>query len=494
MKVGFRVDASRAVGTGHLMRCLTLAKELAAEGVDSQFVGRADPAMAMIAEAGFALRELPVGLSDEVSDAAHCRGLLDGALDWLVVDHYGLGETWERAMRQTAKRLAAIDDLARAHDVDLLLDQNEVADGDRRYAGLLPADARVLLGARYALLRPEFIAAPRERDGTLRRVLVSFGGSDPPNATSLALDALVRAGWTDRAVDVVIGRLHAQAEEIAVRCGAHESWTLHVQTPRLGELMSIADVALGAGGTSTWERCASGLPALVVTIAHNQRALAQATAIAGACRWLGDVDDVDAESLADQLLSLEGDAEALRAMSRAARALCDGRGTRRVARVLLAGDLTFRVAVAADEGLTLEWRNHPAVRQFSGDSRPIVSEEHRAWLARVLDDPDRALLIALHQGQPLAVVRFDDLTSGAPEISVYLDPARHGAGWATEVLIAASQWLRQHHPVREVRARIHGDNGASQQAFHGAGFRQIDVEAGFARWLWRPDPVINSLG
>jgi UDP-2,4-diacetamido-2,4,6-trideoxy-beta-L-altropyranose hydrolase len=150
MRVGFRVDAGWAVGTGHLMRCLTLANHLAREGVESQFLSRADPALALVTEAGHVLRELPAEEGDEASDAEHSRRLLDGPLDWLVVDHYGLGAAWERAMRPTAKLLAAIDDIGRAHEVDLLLDQNEVADRDRRYAGLLPADTRMLLGAKYA--------------------------------------------------------------------------------------------------------------------------------------------------------------------------------------------------------------------------------------------------------------------------------------------------------------------------------------------------------
>jgi UDP-2,4-diacetamido-2,4,6-trideoxy-beta-L-altropyranose hydrolase len=319
-------------------------------------------------------------------------------------------------------------------------------------------------------------------------VLVSFGGSDPANATSLALDALVEAGWTDRAVDIVIGRVHAKADEIAHRCAPNADWSLYVDTPRLGELMRVADLALGAGGTSTWERCASGLPTLVVTIADNQRASAAATEAAGACRWLGDVADVDAAALAGQLRSLEGDSAALQAMSRAARALCDGQGTRRVARAVLAGGLTFRSATVADEDLTLEWRNHPTVRQFSGAGSSIAPDDHRAWLTRVVADPGRALLIAQHQRGPLAVVRFDDLPTGEPEVSVYLDPAQQGSGWGTEVLIAAIQWLKAHHRVHGVRARIHADNAASQRAFVGAGFRRLDGEDGFQRWL-RPVPI-----
>jgi len=482
MKIAFRVDASRSLGTGHLMRCLTLADVLAGEGVDSVFLCRADDATSLVGDAGHDLLELPAQPSGEEVDAEQCGELLDRSLDWLVVDHYALGDAWERQMNAHTPRLAAIDDLARPHDVDLLLDQNVLPDGANPYASRLPVRARALLGPRYALLRPEFIGTPRERDGSISRVLVNFGGSDPANATTLALDALEQVGWTDRAVDVVVGRLHQHTDQLADRCSAHPSWALHVQTPRLGQLMRAADLALGAGGTSTWERCASALPALVVTIADNQLELAAATASAGACRWLGGIDDVGVDALAGALESLAGDPDALQRMGHAAGALCDGRGAGRVARALLGACLAFRAADAADEGLTLEWRNHPEVRRFSGDGSPIAHDDHHRWFGRVIADPDRALLIAQHEGRPLAVVRFDDLGTGEPEISIYVDPARHGGGWGTEVLVAAASWLQERHEIRRIRARIHADNSASQRAFGAAGFVRTATENGDEWW------------
>ncbi len=476
MNVGIRVDAGRSMGLGHLMRCLTLAHQLSGEGVECVFLVRADDATALVIDAGHELLELPSEPADEEMDAAQCLAALDRRVDWLIVDHYGLGEAWERAMRGSAARMAAIDDLGRPHDVGLLLDQNELPDAAARYAGKVPKHARMLLGARFALLRPEFAREPRHRDGSIRRLLVSFGGSDPGNATSVALDALEQVGWTDRSVDVVVGGLHAHTDELAARCAEHPAWTLHVPTPAVGDLMRSADLALGAGGTSTWERCASALPALVVTIADNQRALAEATAAAGACRWLGDADDVDVDQIARELTSLDQAPEVVQHMSLDARGLCDGRGTRRVARALLAAELSFRPAGTADSDLALEWRNHPTVRQYSGSSDPISPEGHQAWFAGVLADKDRALLMCEHRGQPLAVVRFDGWASGEPEISIYVDPSRHGQGWGPEVLVAATEWLRSRHAPRQIRARIHADNTASHRAFAEAGFRQVAVE------------------
>jgi len=482
MNVGIRVDAGRSLGLGHLMRCLTLADQLSGEGVQCVFLVRADEATSLVIEAGHEVLELPPEPADEETDAEQCLAVLDRRVDWLIVDHYGLGEAWERAMRGCAARLAAIDDLGRSHDVELLLDQNELPDAALRYVGQLPEHSRMLVGARFALLRPEFAREPRQRDGSIGRLLVNFGGSDPANATALALDALERVAWTDRAVDVVVGRLHAHVDELAERCAERPAWTLHVQTPSVGDLMQSADLALGAGGTGTWERCASALPALVVTIADNQRALAEATAAAGACRWLGDAGDVDVDQIARELTSLDLAPEVVRQMGVDARGLCDGRGARRVARALLAAELSFRPAGTADSDLALAWRNHPSVRQYSGSGDPISAEGHRTWFAGVLADPDRALLMCEYRAQPLAVVRFDGLATGEPEISIYVDPARHGQGWGTEVLVAAAEWLRAHHPVSQIRARIHAENTASHRAFGEAGFRQTEVTAGDQWW------------
>ena len=472
LAIWFRADASLELGSGHVMRCLTLADALRAGGARCHFLTRPSLLAEAIGAAGHELHLLPETSGDEAADADACLARIAGGCDWLIVDHYRLGADWERRLRARARRIAAIDDLAdRAHAVDLLLDPNEVEHRERRYDGLLPAGCRTLLGARYALLRPEFTAAGRRpRDGALRRVLVSFGGSDPGNATSLALDALASLPAA-LIVDVVIGRLHPAAEDIAARCRQQPGWTLHVQTSRMAELMSAADFCLGASGGTAWERCALGLPSLLLTVADNQRPLAQAIARAGAALWPGDAAQVSAATLADLLRALQSCPDWLRAMSDTAVKLCDGRGAARVATALLAEGLQLRPAAPSDEALTFAWRNHPSVRRHSGDGREIEAAQHRAWLTRVLADGDRQLLIAELGGAPLAVLRFDALASGEPEISIYLDPQRQGQGWGSEVLRAGTAWLRSQQKARAIRARIHPDNLGSQRAFRDAGYQ-----------------------
>lgn len=245
---------------------------------------------------------------------------LDGrSVDWLIVDHYGLDATWERCMRPFAKRIFVIDDLAdRQHDCDALLDQNLYVETTRRYDGLVPAHCAVFLGPAYALLREEFHAIrpkTRVRDGRVRRILVFFGGGDPTNETAKALEALRLLGRTDIAVDVVVGSANPHREAVRTLCGQMPNTAYHCQVDNMAELMVAADLAVGAGGSTTWERCYLGLPTLTVVTAENQLATTRALAQAGGARYLGWFHEVDAGHLAQAI----GDActrqEMLREMS-----------------------------------------------------------------------------------------------------------------------------------------------------------------------------------
>lgn len=118
----------------------------------------------------------------------------------------------------------------------------------------------------------------------MRRVLVFFGGTDPHNLSGRALTALSDPALghlaVDLAVDLVIGANHPQREALVAQAAARPGTRVHGPRPHLADLMAAADLALGAGGTTTWERACLGLPSLVVTLAENQRpaCLALATA------------------------------------------------------------------------------------------------------------------------------------------------------------------------------------------------------------------------
>jgi UDP-2,4-diacetamido-2,4,6-trideoxy-beta-L-altropyranose hydrolase len=340
MRIVFRADASVEIGSGHVVRCASLAQRLREAGHEVSFLCRMLPGnlVDMLEKEELRVYRLDAGAREwtEERDARLCRSAIGTSHhDWLIVDHYSLGARWERAMAACAARILAIDDLGREHRCDLLVDQNYPNPTHDRYRHRVPTDCECLLGPRYALLRPDFagwraasLARPRER---VARALVFMGGSDPLDETSVALRGVAMMGRR-AAVDVVIGAANPHRDAIAAACATLTDATLHVQTHEMAALMARADCALGAPGTATWERCALGLPAIVTILAENQAATGTAVDAAGAHRLLGRHGRVSAADYAEALGSL--DAAALHGMSGAAAAICDGAGAARVAALL----------------------------------------------------------------------------------------------------------------------------------------------------------------
>ena len=263
-------------------------------------------------------------------DAENTLAILAGIpkLSWLIADHYALDTRWEGQMRVFTGKIMIIDDLAdRPHDCDLLLDQNLYEKLERRYDGLVPDHCVRLLGPRHALLRPEFAAARRtlrHRDGRVRRIFIFFGGSDLSNETAKALEAIRLMNRSDIAVDVVVGASNLKGEQIREICQRTPNTYFHRQVESMAELMSLADLAIGAGGTTTWERCCLGLPTLVLVLADNQREVAEAMSTAGAIRIVGWSADVTSAGLAEALRMALASPDYLNAMSERSLAIMGG--------------------------------------------------------------------------------------------------------------------------------------------------------------------------
>ena len=355
MKISVRVDASSRIGTGHFMRCLTLADALKQRGAQTRFISRylPDHLRGMLADKGHefmlldgvqndgTLDELAhagwLGVS-QVQDAADSiRALSDESWDWLVVDNYALDLRWESELRRTASRILVIDDIAdRRHDCNVLLDQNFYADMGTRYLYKVSTHCQLLLGPRYALLRDEFRRLHEQanpRSGSVRRVLVFFGGVDTDNYTGRAIEALSGIDVPDLHVDVVIGTQHPCRAQIETAC-AQRGFICHVQTDRMAELMATADLAIGAGGSASWERCCLGLPALLVALADNQVDIAKALDSIGACVYLGTTEAVNLYTMQRAITNLLDTHDQLGSISRHAYSLVDGMGAIRVCQEL----------------------------------------------------------------------------------------------------------------------------------------------------------------
>lgn len=320
------------------MRCLTLAEDLIKQGMEVFFITRDLPGnMAFyIQEKGYPVLLLSSFESsnnsefDHISDhwrddaAETVQAILqnkeDGSESLLVVDHYSLDQKWEQALRAYVDQVMVIDDLAnRRHDCDSLLDQNYYKAMNERYRGLVPDHCQLLLGPKHALLRQEFYKAKRhlrQRDGKVRRVLIFFGGSDPTHETVKTLEALKILGRPDIITDVVVGSSNPQRVEVEAICTSMPFARFHCQVGNMAELMAGADLAVGAGGTTSLERCFLGLPTLVITVADNQVETTRDLAETGAIWYLGESETVSWKQLAETIQEASNEPQKLVEMSR----------------------------------------------------------------------------------------------------------------------------------------------------------------------------------
>ena len=319
MKIAIRVDSSTDIGSGHLMRCLTLAERKQKENNKIVFIMRdLDGNLGyLVKERGFEIKMLPRAERDvsltgyaawltvpQAQDAAETVAALKelGEIGLLVVDSYALDIEWERVIRPYVGEIFVIDDLAnRKHDCDYLLDQNFHLAGETRYKGLVPEKCQLYLGYKYALLREEFTIAKRmmkTRVGKVRNILVFYGGSDLTDETSKALRALKKLDYSNLYITVIVGKSNPQRRMVAEMCHGLSNCRFLCQVNNMAELMAEADLALGAGGATTWERLYLELPSIVTSIADNQIECCEDCAKAGLISYLGEAENVTEEDIA----------------------------------------------------------------------------------------------------------------------------------------------------------------------------------------------------
>lgn len=485
MRIVFRADASREMGSGHIMRCLTLADSLAAMGARCSFAVSpgSQETVPALAEAGYDLIKLEVAAADEAEELRQHR---PHGVDWLVVDHYGRDRTFEAACRPWARGIMVLDDLAdRSHDCDLLLDQTlGRTTGD--YGGLLPPACRKLMGTRYALLRPEFRklrqgrSRPAASSRSPLRLLVTLGGTDPDNLTGVCIDAIGRSGIRAN-VDVVASQGFSSLPELRRRIESLAGHTLHVSPASMGNLMASADLAIGAAGTTSWERCCLGLPTVMLVLADNQRENAKQLSAVGAAAVVDDQDGGLAEAISAQLRQLDRDRAALQDMSLKASAVCDGQGALRARLSFLPRQTTkdgsgvlLRLAEAEDEATLLRWQQQPSIRALARNPKIPTEAEHRVWFAARMTSETSFITMIEHGDEVAGMLRLDRLEPADKhevlEVSIVVDDGHRGLG----VGLAALKQIRAWMPEVEFRAETLPNNHPSIALFRAAGYRALE--------------------
>lgn len=486
MRVLIRADASPTIGSGHIARCLTLARALRQMGAHVAFACRLLPGHRLdsLAAEGFETFALPDRYPDEdpqqaieamlpwQADIAALGQALEqhAAFDWIIADHYGLDHHWQTAARRWAPRIGAVDDLAtRTYSVDLLLNQN-LSGTPEAYASLLAPGCQTLLGPRFAMLRDEFRCPAIVIKPRAKRVLVNFGGFDATRQTHHAMLALT--DFHDLEVDFVAGADNPAWEQMQALAASRPNWRLHRFVSDFYRLMTEADLFVGAGGGTSWERAAMGLPTICIAVSNNQQANSEVMATSGAHVFLGAREQVSVEQLRQAIGFVAGNQGLRQSLAERSRQWVDGRGAQRVAAALAGAVLSVRKATLDDVRLLFDGRNAEAVRRWSLDSRSIDWQAHQAWLAASLSNEQRLLLIAEAGDGPVGVLRYD-LHGVSAEVSIYLFEGRFGLGWGRALLTCGEAFMMAHWPqVHTITAQVLPANRPSLSLFREAGFTQ----------------------
>ena len=359
MNIVIRVDASLQMGSGHVVRCLTLAEGLRNRKFNVSFLSQRLPGhfFAQFAARGFSVGSLPaleydgcvperdsavphagwLGV-DWQHDAGHAAEVLSAVnrpADWLIVDHYALDKRWEDAMRPYANHIMVIDDLAnRPHNCDLLLDQICTED-HLRYEGLLPSRCRKLFGSKFALLRPEFPAARAHPDFPAEFVdnnvaHVFFGTSDKAGHT-MRFSRLLLEQFPSLHLKIAVGGSFAHQDrlaDMALQFGGRVAWQQGVTD--MAAHMRDCSIAVGTPGMSTWERACMGLPAAHLTNAASQVDILLSLQESGFCELLGHVESITDEEFVTGMAHFLGDRTRLTRMRQMGIESVDGKGVERV--------------------------------------------------------------------------------------------------------------------------------------------------------------------
>jgi UDP-2,4-diacetamido-2,4,6-trideoxy-beta-L-altropyranose hydrolase len=361
MKAVFRVDASLQSGTGHVMRCLTLAAALKIKDVHVEFICRKHEGHLIdyIQARDFKVHVLSMRAheidmlspvtrdAENILDHAHWLGvtqqqdadaceviLQTQSPDWLIVDHYGIDQTWHKKLQGFYKKLMVIDDLGdRKQLCDILLDQN-YGDNQNKYQSLVPARCKILVGSTYSLLRPEFAqwreySLSHRLKPKLKKILITMGGVDPDNYTGQVLQALKQTILPkDIVVSVILGPTSPHLNTLQQQAKILPYKTeIKVNVSNMAELMANADLAIGAAGSTSWERCCLGLPSIQIVIAGNQKIIAENLSVINAINYIKNIDEIND--------LIETTAQWMQRMSQISSQVCDGMGTGRVIKHLI---------------------------------------------------------------------------------------------------------------------------------------------------------------
>ncbi|WP_130537797.1 UDP-2,4-diacetamido-2,4,6-trideoxy-beta-L-altropyranose hydrolase [Thiomicrorhabdus indica] len=497
MKVVFRVDASIKIGTGHVMRCLTLAAVLRDQGIDVLFLCRPHSGhlIQLIEQKGYEVARLaqPNSYSDETlfhsdwlgvtqqQDAEQCAQFLHNKpVDWLIVDHYALDKNWQTQLKPYCEKLMVIDDLGdREHLCDWLLDQNYGAT-TAKYQHLVPDHCQILAGADYSLLRSEFAewrdySLNRRTDkNTVENILITMGGVDPDNYTGKILAQMSNVPLSGQEKIIVVMGANAPHLQTVQYQAAAMPFDIEIKTnvANMAEIMANADIAIGAAGSTTWERCCLGLPTIQLVIAENQRQIAEALSSINVVQILDEVSFLP-KVVRDALNQLKD-------LTENSSRLVDGQGASRVTNMLSQsyqnqeGHVFFPyTALTPKQSLfVLAMRNHESIRKWMHQQKMITESEHLAFVGSLKSRIDRRFFMVQRAEKIIGTLNFTDIDNEQrrAEFGIFANPFLAEKGQGTALMILALDYALKILKLNELDLVVYDDNYAAICLYKKFGF------------------------
>mgnify|MGYP000049337758 CR=1 FL=1 len=500
MNIAIRVDSSNIIGSGHIMRCLTLAKELEKHHARILFICKEHPdhLSQILKGQGYAVKLLEASTSetmpyahsswlagDEADDAkqtsAAIQDYYNDPADITIVDHYGIGKRWEETIRERNGKLVVIDDLSdRPHHCDLLLDQT-YDKSPQSYDGLVNQSCRLLLGARYILLREEFnqysskqiVLARKNVDFHAINVLVMMGGTDPQNLTVEITRSLLSLTYIKK-ISIILSSQAPHLQSVIALFTDIDRVTIYVAPDNIADLMLENNLAVGAAGGSTWERCRMGLPTLTIISADNQNEIGYKLAKENVLELLSS--PIEKNDFTEKLQRFMTRNNYLK-KTEASLAISDGKGCQSVTKEILSllKGIRIRRADIVDTDSLFDLANTPIVRKNSFSPDPIHYETHKGWLEKKLADKNCLILIAENDSQQLVgQIRFDVNAFSIAAVDIHISQNHSGKGIGSMILTMGVAQLKTLKLARKVKALVKVDNIASKKCFERSGFTQGD--------------------
>jgi len=496
-----RADASTRIGTGHIMRCLTLAAKLKVDEhriifFCKQHHGHLND---FIENSGFEVIALskPVNnLETEHNehpwlgchyqdDAKECLQYVQNfklkKIDLLIVDHYSLDYQWQDLFKPLCEKIMVIDDLAdRKHHCDILLDQT-FGRTPQDYQSLLPKHCTLLLGKQYMLLRDEFYHARNlaqekrinPQQSLPNHVLISLGGTDPDNIASKILSWLISMKADYRELNIcLVANSHSNfLSELNTLAQKHQWIEIIIQPSSMAKLMLNANIAIGSSGATAWERCCLGLPSLSIISADNQQLVSKSLMDAGAITNLGCFKQLNIKTFRDAFAELFHNQKNYQKMVLRSFSCCDGLGAGRAAKRVLhkMSILELKLATIKDKEITFSWQADKNIRQYFNQSTTPTWAEHSHWFDNNLSNPVSSLYIIHNNNMPVGTLRLDEQCQDEYDISILITNSAQGQGIALDALNKISQ-LKENGLFF---ADIHQDNINSAKVFKKAGFTPV---------------------